>query len=447
MARVGVLFLGRKRPGFDPEWGSEVRGSIREAVKALGLDVVIPSDSVADDTAVRAAVAECAAAGATTLLVAQPTISDGKLAPIIGQLWRGGLILWATPERPTGPAISANSLVGTHVFAATLRQLGRQFELVYGHPADQGCRNDLLRAVRVTGTAASVSMAKIGLVGYHAPGFVDLHADPAALSRLLGPQLYHIGVPEFVDLVQAVDDGRVDEDVAVFRELGIPFQTGLDEQVLPVQSRVYLAIRDLMETENLASIAIRCWPEIPNLIGQWPYLAFSRLASEGVAVAMEGDVDGSLGILMGELLGLGPVYMSDWLEHDRNSITIWHTGAMPFQLCDPIGSPTGPIIAPQFNNKKPAVVDGTIRAGMEVTLYRLWRCDDRYHLSILEGRTAKPPIHLLGTNGRFETDEVDIRTWFDDMVHFGMPHHVSIVPGRHRETLRRLARSLSIDVH
>ncbi len=84
------------------------------------------------------------------------------------------------------------------------------------------------------------------------------------------------------------------------------------------------------------------------------------------------------------------------------------------------------------------MVDGTIRSGMEVTLFRFWRCDNRYHMVILEGRTAKPRIHLLGTNGLFETDEVDVREWFDEMVHEGMPHHVHVIQGRHRATLRKL---------
>ncbi len=447
LPRVGVLFLGRKRPGFDPEWAAEIRAAARRLFDSDRYGAFIPSDSVADDAAVRKALTACGNAGAQVLVVMQPTISDGRLAPIIGQQWQGGLVLWATTERPEGPMISANSLVGTHVFAATLRQLGRPFELVYGHPDDRECGQDLDRAIRIAGAAHSIRTSKAGLVGYHAPGFVDLHADPADLSKLLGTQLHHLDVGDFAEQVNGIPDEDAKADAAEFKTLGLRFTSGVTEDVLPMQSRIYLAIRGLMRTEELSSLAVRCWPELPNLLGQWPYLAFTRLASEGFAVAMEGDVDGALGNLMGELLGLGPVYMSDWLEHTRNTISIWHTGAMPLQLCDPPGSATGPVISVQFNNKRPTVVDGTIRAGMEVTLYRFWRCDSRYHMVALEGRTAKPRIHLLGTNGLFETEEVDVREWFDEMVHEGMPHHVHVVQGRHRATLYRLARYLGAAAH
>ncbi|HUX11576.1 MAG TPA: L-fucose/L-arabinose isomerase family protein [Spirochaetia bacterium] len=447
LPKIGLLFLGRKRPGFDPEWAAEVRAATRNLFGKAGFDAVIPTDSAADDAAVRDALSACRAAGAEVLVVMQPTISDGRLAPVIGQLWDRGLVLWATTERPVGPMISANSLVGTHVFAATLRQLGKSFELVYGHPEDGECPRELEIAVRVAGAAQTVRNGKTGLVGYHAPGFVDLHSDPAVLSHLLGVQLHHLGITEFVERVNGVDEAAVTEDVAQFKRLKLPYGVGVTQDVLPMQSRIYLAVTSLMREEQLASLAVRCWPELPNLLGQWPYLAFTRLASEGEAVSMEGDVDGALGNLMAELLGLGPVYMSDWLEHDRSTVAIWHTGAMPLQMCDPVGSPTGPVISVQFNNKRPAVVDGTIRSGMEVTLYRFWRCDNRYHMVILEGRTGTPRIHLLGTNGLFETDEVDVHEWFDEMVHEGMPHHVHVIRGRHRSTLRKLARYLGITVH
>ncbi len=247
--------------------------------------------------------AACRAAGAEVLVVMQPTISDGRLAPVIGQLWDRGIVLWATTERPAGPMISANSLVGTHVFAATLRQLGRAFELVYGHPDDRECRNELEIAVRVAGAAQAIRNAKTGLVGYHAPGFVDLHSDPALLSRLLGVQLHHLGITDFVELINGVDEATVSDDVAQFKTLKLPYAAGVTEDVLPMQSRIYLAVTALMSEERLSALAVRCWPELPNLLGQWPYLAFARLASEGSAVSMEGDVDGALGNLMAELLG------------------------------------------------------------------------------------------------------------------------------------------------
>ena len=53
---------------------------------------------------------------------------------------------------------------------------------------------------------------------------------------------------------------------------------------------------------------------------------------KGFPVACEGDVDGALGCLIGKLLGCGTVYLSDWLEHDTSTVTMWHGGMAPMQV-------------------------------------------------------------------------------------------------------------------
>jgi hypothetical protein len=144
---------------------------------------------------------------------------------------------------------------------------------------------------------------------------------------------------------------------------------------------------------------------------------------------------------------LGPVYPTDWLEHDDSSITIWHTGAAPFQLTEPVGTEKAPHLTGQFNSRKPTVVEATIRGDLPVTRFRLWRTDGTYQTTAVEGRTRTRPRHLLATNGRAEVHGGNVREWFDDMVHEGMPHHLCVVEGHHRDTLRRVASALDLHWH
>merc|ERR1712150_448232 len=78
------------------------------------------------------------------------------------------------------------------------------------------------------------------------------------------------------------------------------------------------------------------------------------------------------GCLIGKLLGLGTVYLSDWLEHDQSTITLWHGGMAPIQMCEAVGSIIGPCISRHFNNKKPGCLDATIKIGIPVTIFRFW---------------------------------------------------------------------------
>ncbi len=439
--KLGVIFLGRKRPGFDQEWGGKVAEEARRFLES-SYNAFVP-ETVVDEGSLRRAVLRCREERGEALVALQPTMSDGRLAPVLAQLWDGPVVLWATPEPPEGPGISC-SLVGNHVFAATLRQLGRPFEIVHGSPREERLRRDLDEAIRVAAATRRLERSKIGLVGQHAPGFIDLHADPFDLDRALGVQLRHFGLKELVEAAESVPEAEIREDVGRVLEMGLPFED-VREEDLHVNSRYYLAMRRVSEEESLDALAVRCWPELPEVTGQWIYLAMVRLSTEGHPNAMEGDLDGALSCLVGELLGFGPGYLSDWLEHTRDAITLWHPGNAPLRMCEPVGGARGPRLAKHFNVPKPVVVNADLKADEPVTLFRLWRCDGRYRLMAKDARTVPPERPLPGTNGRVEVEGRDVREWFEDLCHTGMPHHVAVLPGHGERLLRRFARQAGIE--
>lgn len=436
--------MGRRRPGFDQEWGREVARRVRSYLEEGPLEAFPPA-TVTDDASLRRGVARCREAGCEVLLVLQPTMGDGRLAPLLARLWDGPVVLWATPERPEVPAVSSNSLVGTHLFASTLRQLGRPFEVVYGDPADGRLRHDLEEALRACSAARRLRGSKVGIVGHHAPGFVDLHPDPFLMSRSLGVEMVQLGLHEFVELASSFGEEEVLRDAGRVLGMGLPFAQGVGEGDLPTSSRYYLAMRRLFEEEGLDALALRCWPELPEVLGQWAYLAMVRLLEEGLPVAMEGDVDGAVCGRVGALVGAGPGYLSDWLEHDARTITLWHPGNAPLSMCEPVGGGRGPRLARHFNVPRPMVVDADLRAGEPVTLFRLWRCDGRYMLVARDARTVPPRRPLPGTNGLVELPEhLDGYRWFEELCHAGMPHHLTVLPGHNASVLRRLARQLGV---
>ena len=60
--------------------------------------------------------------------------------------------------------------VGTHLMAATLNQLGFKTEIVFGNLDWHLTEVQLLRGVHVAFAKRFLAKAKVGLVGYHAPG-------------------------------------------------------------------------------------------------------------------------------------------------------------------------------------------------------------------------------------------------------------------------------------
>jgi L-fucose isomerase-like protein len=411
-----------------------------QALHSMTPNLVRPETRAVDDATLREALGQLQQAECAVLVVVQPTMGDGRLAPILAQVWDAPLVLWATPERPDGNKVSACSLVGAHAFASLFRQLHHPFELAYGHPEEEATQRQVSQAIRLTFVSRALRRSKIGLVGAHAPGFINMHADAVTLDRDLGVQLHHFGLQEFMDLVRDQDEAAVANDVAVVKQLGLPVEDGLGDEHLAVNSRYYLSMRSLMDDENLDALAVRCWPELPNVVGHWPYLAMMRLAEEGRSVALEGDVDGALTCLLAKYAGLGIGYISDWLEHDEETITLWHPGHAVHGFCEPHTMRLGR----HFNNDKPLVVNAVLKSGMPITLTRLWRCDGRYRLMAHQARTIDVRRELLGAHGVAVLEDWSPGKWLDILCHEGTPHHVILVQGHHAEFLRRLARQLRL---
>lgn len=441
--KLGVIFLGRRRPGFDMQWGRQTEERVRRWLANTDFEVIEPPEKPVDDASMRQALGLFKAREVEAIAVLQTTMGDGRLAPTVAQLWHGPIILWATPEKQDGDMISSCSLVGLHAWGSTLRQMHHAFDLVYGDPEAAETQRRFCEAVRLAATVRRLQTVRLGLIGGQAPGYFAMGADAFSVHHGLGVQLQTYSLVEFSDAVSGIAAEAVADDVARVKALGLAHKDTTDDD-LPMASRLYLAMRQYLLNERLDAMTVRCWPEMPNLFGQWPYLGIARLADEGKAVACEGDADGALSAWIGESLAFGRCYLTDWLEHDAETITLWHGGAAPMSLCPPASEPGGPRFARHFNIKKPAVLEGTLTQGMPVTLFRAWRCDGKYLLTAREGQTIKPKRHLMGTNGLATMNKVDPREWFEELCHEGMPHHVTVFPGHHADLLKRLARTLQI---
>src|SRR6185436_3701054 len=116
--KVGVVFLGRRRPGFDMAWGGKMEERVRTWLRESDFSVVEPTEKAIDDWSLRKAMAACESEKVDALVVLQTTMGDARLASTLAQLWPDLLILWATPENQTGEMISSCSLVGAHCWAS-----------------------------------------------------------------------------------------------------------------------------------------------------------------------------------------------------------------------------------------------------------------------------------------------------------------------------------------
>src|SRR5437764_9368179 len=149
---LGLLIIGRKRPGFDQEWNQLMVQSARAALATMGYACVGGDAPVVDDQTTRGAISRIRAAGCETLVVLQPSLGNGQLAVTVAQAWETPIVLWATPERLDSPRVSSCSLVAQHLWASIFRHANHPFELVYGDANETTVREALRRAINLSQT-------------------------------------------------------------------------------------------------------------------------------------------------------------------------------------------------------------------------------------------------------------------------------------------------------
>ena len=158
-------------------------------------------------------------------------------------------------------------------------------------------------------------------------------------------------------------------------------------------------------------------------------------------------MDGAIGGLIGRMLGIGPGFLSDWLEHDADTIFFWHPGMAPLDMCNAVGCEDEPLLGEHFNGARPFVVDGRLQVGSEVTISRIWRCDGQYHWMAFEGQSIPARRRVTGNSLLVQMPTRDVPARFERLIHAGLPHHVTIHFGRHATAFRQLARMLNVDWH
>ncbi len=423
-----------------------MKQAAEEAIQKL-FDATIYPQSVTSPQELSSLLKRMSVAQIEVLIFIQPTIADGAhLNQILSTVATIPMIFWATPERPEGSMISSNSLVGTHLSIATLRQHGVRCGLVYGHPAIQDTHYALQEEVALIYTLQQVRCAKVGLVGAHAPGFIDLHVDPRPLSKELGSVICNIALTEFITRFKQQQEEDVEDYLTHLQSYPLHFRDIKpedQEEALRIQARYWALYDKYIKEWGLSTLAVRCWPELPDNIGHWPYLAVSCMLSEGMAIAIEGDIEGSICTLISlALTGKAP-YLTDWLSHHGQHIYLWHGGAIPLHFCQE-NRESSITVAPHFNNRRPAVIECQISPGRTLTLFRVWRCDGRYRACAVEGESVPPTQPLQGTLCEMQLAH-DAHPWFVHMLQQGLPHHLCVAEGAIARQLRRLCYMLNVE--
>ena len=437
-----VGFVPLARTTFDISLAQECAERARSALCEAGLVVVGPESLVTDLATAKSVALELAEQPLDLLVVLQATFADSTMVTSLAQLVPAPLSLWAVPEEHSGGRLRLNSFCGINLAAHALRRGGHRYDYVYAPPQDRAAVDRILILALAGRASRLLRLTRLGRVGENPEGLDSCRFDAEALTQAFGVDVVQVDLADIFASAKAAEAGQVD---ALEQDLSARLdglQT-LDRDAVRGTLSSYLALRQTAEQQDLAGLAVRCWPEFFTSLGCAACGAMSLLSNQGIPCSCEADVNGTITQLILQWISGEPAFGTDILSFDmeRDNVVVWHCGLAPLAMADPNVRPRATIHA---NRQLPLLMEFALKPG-RVTVARLSEATGGYRLVLGGAEMLRAPMSFTGTSGvlRFDRPATEV---LDTMLGEGLEHHVSLTYGDQVPALLALARMLDLPV-
>lgn len=404
--------------------------------------VVRAEQVVWDKESLEAAAERFRQAGADVIVMVYGAFTGDDVAAFLAEMVRVPLILWAPYEVPfeKNTRLYANALCAMTMNAAALHRLGAVCHTVYGGLEDKRALDKVRQLILAYHARKAMSHTNLGLLGYRPTAFYNCAFDEALIRRTFGVKI------EETDL-KVVFDRMADLPAEEYQADEKKMEAAYNMDTLPDghlenHSRLYLALKQVMEAQRYDFGVIKCWPEMGNL-HTTPCAVLGRLADEGILIGCEGDVDAELTQMVQYYITGLPTFITDMIhiDEERNIMAFWHCGN---------GAPS--LANPKYElllRNHPLAGQGTAFWGAlkpgKVTIARFCNLGGQYKLFLMRGEAVDMDRYTRGIMAGVQVER-PVREVIDRIMEEGVAHHYSLVWEDVAEEMKALCRLLSIPV-
>ena len=358
------------------------------------------------------------------------------------------------PERSITPSWDMSDLTynqgihGAQDQANALVRAELPFSVITGDWRSDGFERAFDDWARAAQTVTALRRTRIGLLGYPMNGMGDILYDAPSLLRKLGPMIVSEDLGPLVKRIDDVTDAEVDAVIARHAEL-FDVSSSLPRERHAYAARFEVALRGLLEDKGYAGFSFHF-----DSIGgdgrfkQLPLLAASDLMADGYGFAAEGDTN-TTALMCAAQTMIGDAHFSEMyaMDFDLDSVLISHMGEGNWKIARkdrPIKLIDRPLGIGRLDNPPTPVFSAEPGPATSAALVPLE--GESYRLVVGKGEVLDTPeLPKVEMHYFHFHPERGVRSFMDDWLSLGGPHHFVINLGDHAGRWRRLAELLDVD--
>ena len=369
------------------------------------------------------------------------------LLPIL--IWNTQKIEEITPTFSREDLLNNHGMHGVQDVANVLTRAGRRFEIVTGHYKDEKVLGEIKEWCQAASIVSFLKKCRVGIIGYPLEGMGDFALDETSLLSRLGVEVCHISQKDLAHTAQKAPSEAIKEQMERDRA-NFSIAKDVTEKEHEESSRLEWAIRETMKKENLAAFTANFMAiSEDGWLQTLPFLASSKMLSEGYGYAGEGDILTSIAVaMMQRLAGSANFTEMFTMDFGGNAILMSHMGEGNHALAredrpvEMVGSTLGLVEIPV----RPVLLRFALKPGI-VTLVNLTvTAGEKLKIIATEGRVVDfPPIDGVMTPHYKFQPEKDLSEFLTELSKEGSSHHFALAYGRWSSLIEKIADLIDAD--
>ena len=457
--KIGILALGR--PTFDVQYAKERLTASLNYLNSTNHNIIGSCELLLDEQDALNEINKFKNEDLDFIIIIQVTFTDSSTLLKIASCLEKPIGIWAFPEPRQSGRLRLNAFCGLNLASHTLGLNNIPFSWIYENPekikeakfeilinSKNSKRPEKILAIPSLGSKKAKSIKKkihnlkIGKIGSHPDGFDTCKYNQKKLMGLCGIKVDEIDIDTFLNNSRNVKSEEIEPTLNKLKKT-ISSIKEVNQKELILSLKLENSLKKLQEEGAYNAFALRCWPEMFTKYGGAICAPASISTENKVPCACEADVYGAVTQLILQEVSGQPVFLTDIVDIDVDDDTgvFWHCGQAPISMCNPKIKPTATI---HSNRKMPLLFEFPLKEGI-VTMMRISQSFGEQKMVLSKGKMIDRPLPFTGTSGVINFDN-DTKEVLNNIISYGLEHHIAITYGDHVELLSELASELKLPI-